>query len=110
MGSVTEWIASERPTIIYGAGNQAAHVYEYCILYGKKCVAIMTSADKTRKGLLPDERDVPHAFPDTWDGDKSAVDIIIALGGGQKRFMTDSCSMVIKMFIIRKIGWMVMKF
>ena len=86
MGSVTQWMESDRPTIIYGAGRQAETVYRFGISHGKKFLALMTSGDRNRNGSLPGEEKLPFLTPDTYKGDRSSVDVILSFGGGQRLF------------------------
>ena len=78
---IKEWLKSTRPTIIFGAGRQGAVLYEFCKMYQKPCIAIMTSGSRTRWGSLPEEDVVPHATPGSYAGDKQNVDIVGAIGG-----------------------------
>ena len=78
---IKEWLKSTRPTIIFGAGRQGAVLYEFCKMYQKPCIAIMTSGSRTRWGSLPEEDVVPHATPGSYAGDKQNVDIVVAIGG-----------------------------
>ena len=76
-----EFVRSDKPAIIYGAGRQARIVIDFCHMFEKEIFCLMATDSKKRWGLLPREEEMPlflaHEFPDGYD--KEGYDVIIAL-------------------------------
>lgn len=76
-----EFIETDRPVIIYGAGKQARVVIDFCKMYQKEIFCLMTTDSRARWGLVPREDEMPlyliHEFPAEYA--KSQYDVIIAL-------------------------------
>lgn len=76
-----DFLRSQRPVIIYGAGRQATVVYDFCKMYRKKCACLVTTSSRERWGMLPPESVLPlyllAEIPSGWD--KADYDVVIAL-------------------------------
>lgn len=76
------FIMSDRKAIIYGAGRQARILIDFCHMYQKEILCLMTTQSRERWGLLPREDELPlflvQEFPENYD--KNDYDVVIALG------------------------------
>lgn len=58
-GQLKDFLSSDCPVMIYGAGRQARLVIDFCNMFNKKLCALLTSGSTQRWGLLPREDELP---------------------------------------------------
>lgn len=75
------FINSERPVVVYGAGRQARLVIDFCNMFDREILCLLTSGSRERWGLLPREDEMPlYTVVDFPQGiDKDKVDVILAV-------------------------------
>lgn len=77
-----EFMKSDRPGAIYGAGRQARIVIDFCNMFGKEYRCLLTTGPSKRWGLLPREEQLPmYQVKELPQGFVlQNVDVITALG------------------------------
>lgn len=73
---------SKRSAIIYGAGRQSRIVLDFCTMFGKDVICLMTTAPCIRWGLLPQEKEMPMYQPESFRENhvQQEYDVITAVG------------------------------